>query len=93
MHKHAVAMIRQTIELLFEEECGEMLILDGVFNALWYLAQGFQVPPAEIARIIFETQERKKIKKGVIAARLMELMRALREGKPLSNAIEDSSVF
>lgn len=86
-------MIQQTIELLFEEECGEMLILDSIFNALWDLAQEFQVPPAEIARIIFETQERKKIKKGVIAARLMELMRALREGKPLSSVIEDSSVF
>lgn len=86
-------MIQQTIELLFEEECGEMLILDGIFNALWDLAQEFQVPPAEIARIIFETQERKKIKNGVIAARLMGLIRASREGKPLSSAIEDSSVF
>ncbi|MFQ6083989.1 MAG: hypothetical protein ACE5WD_11630 [Candidatus Aminicenantia bacterium] len=86
-------MIQQTIDLLFEEESGEMLILDGIFNALWVLAQEFQVPLTEIARIIFETQERKKIKKGVIAARLMELIRASREGKPLSGAIEDSSVF
>ena len=79
--------------MLFEEERGETLMLDGVFNALWNLAQGFQVPAEEVARIIFETQERKQCEKGVIAARLMELLRRLRAGKPFPSTIDEMPVF
>ena len=87
-------MIRQTIELLFEEEHGEMLMLDGIFNALWSLAEGFQVPADEIAKIIFETQERKiYFKKGVVAARLMQLLRYLREGKPFPSVCDNLSNY
>lgn len=93
LQEHGLTMIRQTIELLFEEERGEMLMLDGLFNALWNLAQGFQVSPEEIAKIVFETQERKKFRKGVIVARLMELLRHLREGKPLPSVIDELPVI
>ena len=86
-------MIRQTIELLFEEECSETLLLDGIFNALFCLARGFQVPAEEMARIICDMQERKKFEKGVVAARLMELLRHLREGTPLPSVIDEASVF
>ena len=73
-------MIRQTIEMLFEErECSEMDMLDGLFEALKSLVQGFQIPPEEIAQIVIETQERKQMGSGVIAARLMALLRRLRE--------------
>ena len=93
MKEHGKAMIRQTIEMLFEEERGEIVMLDGVFNALYMLAQGFKVPPEEIAKIVFETQERKQFEKGVIAARLMELLRHLREGKPLPSLTDEVSVL
>lgn len=93
LQEHGLTMIRQTIELLFEEERGEMLMLDGLFNALWSLAQGFKVSPDEIAKIVFETQERKKFRKGVIVARLMELLRHLREGKPLPSVIDELPVI
>ena len=89
LQEHGLTMIRQTIELLFEEERGEMLMLDSIFMALWNLAEAFQVPAEEIAKIIFETQERKTfIKRGVVAARLMKLVRYLREGKPLPCAMD-----
>ena len=86
-------MIRQTIELLFDENRDESVMLDAIFNALWSLAQGFQVSSEEMAQIIFETQERKQIERGVVAARLMRLVRYLREGRPFQNTETEAPPF
>ena len=86
-------MIRQTIELLFEEERNEPVLLDGMFSALLSLAQGFQVPSEAISDIVKEIHERKRIESGVVAARLMDLIRKLRNGNNTPNAINETPFF
>ncbi len=93
MQTHGRTMIRQTIELLFEEERNEPVLLDGMFSALLSLAQGFQVPPEAISEIVNEIHERKRIESGVIAARLMNLIRNLREGNTTPYAINEIPIF
>ena len=86
-------MIRQTIEQLFEENHDEITILDGIFKAIRYLIEGLHVSPDELTQVIFEIQERKKIGNGIIAARLMELLRYLRTLKPYPSGINESSIY
>ncbi len=93
MQTHGRTMIRQTIELLFEEERNEPALLDGMFSALLSLAQGFQVPPEALSEIVNEIHERKRIESGVVAARLMNLIRNLREGNTTPYAINEIPIF
>ena len=74
-------MLRQTIEMLFEEDITDPLVLDPYFQAIIDFSDHFdEVSHTDVVNMITETAERKKFENGIIAAHFMNLLRHLRKG-------------
>lgn len=74
-------MLRQTIEMLFEEDITDPLVLDPYFQAIIDFSDHFDdISYTDVVNMITETAERKNFENGIIAAQFMNLLRQLRKG-------------
>lgn len=80
MQDFGETMIRQTIEMLFEENTANDFILDHFFQALIDVSEHFDIPHTNIVNIILETGERKNFENGAVAAQFMGFLRQLKKG-------------
>ena len=80
MNTSVESMIRETIEMLFEERTTDSFTLNPIFQALIDLSERFDISPTEIMEMIMETAERKKFETGIVAWQFMSLLRYLRKG-------------
>ena len=74
-------MLRQTIEMLFEEANTDPLLLNPYFQAIIDFSDHFDdISHTDVVNMITETAERKNFENGIIAAQFMNLLRQLRKG-------------
>ncbi len=80
MRDFGETVIRQTIEMLFEEQSTHDFILDYFFQALVDVSEHFDIPQTNVVNIILETGERKNFENGAVAAQFMSFLRQLKKG-------------
>lgn len=73
-------VIRQTIEMLFEEQSVDNLTIDHFFQNLLNFSEHFDVSHTIIVNMIMETAERKNFENGAVAAQFLSFMRQVKKG-------------
>lgn len=80
MQEFGEIVIRQTIEMLFEEHSADNLMMDHFFQNLLNFSEHFDVSHTNIVNMIIETAERKKFENGAVAAQFLSFMRQVKKG-------------